>query len=100
MVERYTMKDAESCAKRLAETLGKKFGSCWKKTKDGNVAEVGCWELDHNSIYGGSNINEIYNEGGGVTLPFGEGRMKPEHFCRAVQFAEKAVEIDREKRRK
>lgn len=72
------------CAKRLADSMGKRFGKCWKRKNGRNVAKVGCWELDYNSIYGGAIITEIHNESGGITHPFGEGRLKPFEFCRAT----------------
>jgi hypothetical protein len=100
MADRYTKKNAEQCAERLATTLGKKFGKCWIRVDGKNVAQIGCWQYDHNSIYGGGVIEEIMNEGGGIDQPFGSRRLKPDTFCVAVNMAEKAVHIDREKKRK
>jgi hypothetical protein len=95
MSTRYTKKDAEKSAERLANTLGKKFGKCWTKKGNRNVAEIGCWTYDHNSVYGGGNINEIVNESGGVREPFGSRRLKPESFVNAVNMSIKSVEISR-----
>lgn len=94
-MDRYTKKHAEQCANRLAVVLKKKMGKCWKTVDGKNVAEIGCWSYDHNSIYGGGNIEEIINEGGGITHPFGSKRLKPETFCDATSMSERAVEIDR-----
>ena len=97
MADRYTKKDAEQCAGFLAKSLNKKMGKCWKKVGNKNVADVGCWQYDHNPIYGGGMITEISNESGGETTPFGSKRLKPEQFCDAMRIAEKAVEISKKK---
>ena len=97
-MDRYTKKDAENCAGRLAKSLGKKFGNCWSRKGNENKAEIGCWTLDNNPTYGGSVIEEIMNESGGVDTPFGSKRLKPEAFCDAMRIAEKAVEIAKEKK--
>jgi len=91
---RYTEKDARECAKRLADFLGKQFENCWEDRK----AKIGCWKLDCNPIYGGCEIEEIINEAGAVTLPFGENRLPPREFCQTINFAIKAIEIDRRSR--
>lgn len=49
--------------------------------------DVGAYELDHNSIYGGYVINQIMNDGGGVTQPFGSKRMKAEPFVDSMRMA-------------
>lgn len=95
MSDRYTKKDAERCAKDLARTLKKPFGNCWAKKKGRNVAKIGCWDVDYNPIYGGAVIEEIHNEAGGISHPFGSRRMKPSEFCQATNMAVRAVEIDR-----
>jgi len=96
--DRVTRKDAEKCAENLAKTLKKKLGKCWKQVDGKNVAEIGCWETDYNPTYGGININEIMSEGGGVDGPFGLRRLKPDTFCVATRYAEKAVEIERKRK--
>lgn len=94
------MVNVEQCAGRLAEKLKKKFGNCWK-TKDGkNIAEIGCFDVDNNSVYGGAKIIEITNSMGGETEPLGNKRMKPENFCDATLMSERAIEIDRKNRGK
>ena len=97
MTDICTKKDARRCAESLAKALNKKFGKCWKRIDGKNVAEIGCWEYDHNSIYGGGLIEEIMNEGGGVDLPFGSRRLKPDTFCVATRFAETALKIQKNK---
>lgn len=91
---------AEDCMKLLARVLKhKKVGNCYTKTKGGYKAKIGCWELDCNPVYGGCVINEMMNEGGGVTQPFGERRRKPQEFCEAIWFADKVLEYKHRKRR-
>ena len=97
MADRYTKKDAEQCAGFLAKKLNKPIGKCWKQVDGKNVAQVGCWQYSHNSIYGGGMITEIANESGGEKTPFGSKRLKPEHFCDAMRIAEKAVDISKER---
>lgn len=109
-MERYTKRDAYMAFTRLASTLGKTWsddsgnlfeGSAyepkalgrklWERVGPENVAYVGAWTLDHNSIYGGYVIEEIYNTGGGVSQPFGSMRRTAREFCDAVYFAENAL---------
>jgi len=99
MAERYTRKDAELCAKHLAEALGKSFGNCWKM-EDGKLkSEIGCWDLDFNALYGGGVIFEIMNEAGGIDHPVGSGRLKPSEFCQAVSMAIDAIGISKKERK-
>lgn len=99
MPQKYTKKDAVRCAERLAEILGKEFGNCWIK-EDGKLkAKIGCWNVDYAPMYGGCTIEEIANEGGAVTQPMGMGRLKPEAFCRATDFAIRAVDITKGRQR-
>jgi hypothetical protein len=109
MSDRYTRKDAEAAFARLASTLGKTWsdqhgklwkGNYWEPVADGtlwtlegneNSARVGAWGLDYNPTYGGFVIEEIFNEGGGVSQPFGSMRRSARDFCDAVYFAENAL---------
>jgi len=88
---RYTEKDAEEHAKRLAQALGKKFGDCWDEKTRKSI--VGCWKVDCNPIYGGCIIEEIVNEHGGVTDPILNIRLPPREFCNAVNFALRVLDI-------
>ena len=99
MADRYTKKDAISCAKSLANALGKQFGNCWTKKADKNVAKIGCWNVDYNPIYGGAVISEIVSEGGGIRHPLGSSRLKPYEFCRATNMAIDAIDMAKKKRR-
>jgi hypothetical protein len=109
MSDRYTRKDAEAAFARLASALGKTWsdqhgklwkGNYWEAVEDGtlwsregtaNRARVGAWALDHNGVYGGFVIHEMFNEGGGVSEPFGGVRRSAREFCDAVYFAENAL---------
>ena len=91
-------KKAESCMKNLARLMKKQAGDCWKRTKKGNKAKIGCWELDCNSVYGGCVIEEMVNEGGGVSTPFGSMRRKPTSFCETINFAIRALEYKKRRR--
>src|SRR5438046_873108 len=72
-----------------------KQAQLWTSVYEGvrvrNLAAVGAWSLDHNSVYGGFVIHEIFNAGGGVSEPFGSMRRSAREFCDAVYFAENAL---------
>ena len=86
---RYTYKDAEKCAKYLADEIGiKKFGECWSKSSGWGV---GCWQVDCNPYYGGCVIEEITNDSGGTSSPLGSTRLPPRDFCTATRMAMSAV---------
>jgi hypothetical protein len=105
MSERYTRKDAEAAFARLASGLGKVWsdrngklwkgdywepeaaGQLWTSESNRNRAHVGAWTLDENFTYGGYVIEEIHNEGGGITQPFGGTRHNTREFCDMVRFA-------------
>jgi hypothetical protein len=95
-MDRYTTKNAESAFERLAAKLGKSTattgGPIWTRQGDRNVARVGAWLLDHNSIYGGFVIAEIVNDGGGESHPLGDRRMPAREFCQTIYFAERLLE--------
>jgi hypothetical protein len=110
MSDRYTRKDAYKAFTRLAAALGKTWSDdygnlfkgdyyepdlleekLWTRTGNENRAYVGAWTLDHNSVYGGFVIEEIHNDGGGVSQPFGSMRRNAREFCDAVYFAENAL---------
>ena len=98
MARRYTKKDVGGCASRLADDLGKKFGGCWVRKEGKLKAIVGCWTVDYNPTYGGAQIQEIVNVGGGVTLPFGPRRLKAREFCETTRFAQDAIKIYKRKK--
>lgn len=98
MSDRYTKKDAYGCAGYLAKALHRQLGDCWKKTKQGIIPLIKCWELDCNPTYGGCVIEEIMSETGGVTQPFRSRRRKPEEFCNTVNFALDVLEYKRRKK--
>jgi hypothetical protein len=49
--------------------------------------DVGGFLLDHASMYGGYQIEQIVSEGGGVTHPFGDSRMQAGAFVDCLRFA-------------
>jgi len=87
IMERYTIKDAEKALDRLLVAIG---GHRAKDYKD-----VGGYQLDYNTFYGGIRVDRIVNEAGGVTNPFGMHRVKPYDFCQMVDFTIKAIELKR-----
>jgi hypothetical protein len=89
MSQRYTIKDAEKCFIRLVSVVKGRQAKSFK--------DVGGLRLDYNPMYGGVNVEQIANEGGGVSQPFGSMRMKPEVFCHAVRLAEDAIAYRRKK---
>jgi hypothetical protein len=80
---RYTRKDAERCFTRFVDAIGAR--------KATSHSDVGGLRLDYASVYGGVNIEEISNTGGGITHPFGGLRLKPADFCQATRYAEEAI---------
>ena len=110
MSERYTRKDAYKAFTRLASALGKTWSDdygnlysghyyepdlraekLWTREGTSNRAHIGAWMLDYNPIYGGFVIEEMFNEGGGVSRPMGDLRRNAREFCDAVRFAMDAL---------
>lgn len=99
-MDRYTRSNAEQAFDRLATALGKDHspngGGSWRRVDGQNVAQVGWWELDYNSAYGGFVIHEIGNEAGGVSCPMGHTRHTAREFCSRVSFALDALRVANE----
>jgi hypothetical protein len=57
---------------------------------NGKIAEkyndVGGYRLDYNPIYGGYVIERIESTGGGISCPFGHGRLKASEFVQQLNF--------------
>jgi len=87
MSDRYTKRDAQAAFERLMQATGKHPAASYK--------DVGGWVLDHNSIYGGYVVHEMFNENGAVSEPFGGRRRTAREFCDAVSFACRALEVSR-----
>lgn len=81
---RYTRKDAEAAFERLCKATGHRIASSYD--------DIGAWELDYASEYGGYTVNEIVNDAGGVNRPLGDQRRSAREFCDAVYFAERVLE--------
>lgn len=84
MSDKYTRKDAELAFGRLCEVLGKRPATAYN--------DVGAWTLDYNPIYGGAVVEEVINDGGGITQPLGSTRCTPREFCLRVNFLIRALE--------
>jgi hypothetical protein len=82
--ERYTKKDAEQALVRFLSAINKPYGY-----------DEGCYHLDYNATYGGCLIHCVVNKGGGVSTPFGMHRMSPYDFCSCINFAIKAIELNK-----
>lgn len=96
-MERITRKDAERAYIRLRDALGKKE-NIWTRTGNKNTPVIGGWNLDWNSIYGGGIIEQVCNDGGGVTHPIMGRRLNAREFVAAVRFALDVVEILKERK--
>lgn len=79
----YTRKDATAAFERLIKAIGGRVAKDYK--------DVGAYRLDWNPTYGGGNIERIVSDGGGVSQPFGAGRMNASEFCDSVYFAMNAL---------
>jgi len=75
---RTTRKDAERAFERLVRTLGGRIAR--------NYNDIGAFQFDYNSTYGGCRVELIINSGGGVRCPFGMERLTPAAFVQAVSF--------------
>lgn len=84
MAERYTKRDAMAAFSRLLVACGKREATSY--------SDVGGWQLDHNGIYGGYVVEEIHNEHGAISHPFGSMRRSARDFCDAVNFALRAMD--------
>ena len=85
----------ENQVKRIAVLLGKTSGNPWARVGEKNVSRVGTLCIDHNSIYGGYNVEEICNEHGAVRHPFGERRLKAPAFWAMLNGIERALEMQK-----
>ncbi len=84
-MEKYTFKDAEQCFENLLRTLGRHRARSYN--------DIGGWKLDYNPTYGGVVIEEIVNEGGGITHPLIPTRLTPREFCQTVNFTIHALRL-------
>lgn len=82
---RTTKKDVELVFERFVKTSGNRIARSWD--------DVGGWQLDYDSCYGGWQIQVIANSNGGVSLPFGSERFNHSSMCSNLWFAEKALTI-------
>lgn len=100
MSERYGRKDADAAFRSLCKATGHEEGPNWRRVdwagedspewagrSQRNVAEVGTWYLDYAACYGGYVVNQVSNESGGVSQPFGPMRHSARDFVTMVRFA-------------
>ena len=70
----------------------------WVKAVDGHIAvdykDVGGYRLDHNSIYGGYEIERICNAQGGVSVVMYQ-RLSAYYFVQALRLAIHSIEQQR-----
>ena len=83
MSERYTRKDAERAFELLCKVTEHRQARAWN--------DVGGWQLDYNSAYGGYVVHEVVTASGGVSEPLGSMRRTARDFCQSVNFAVRAI---------
>jgi len=92
MAERYTHKDAARCFKNLLDISGHRAAK--------RYSDIGGWQLDCNSVYGGCVVHEISSKGGGVSTPLGMRRRNPREFCDAVGFTSDVLRTKKRRQRR
>lgn len=85
-MERTTRKMVTNQFKLLCEALGKKQSDSYK--------DKGAWNLEYIAYYGGYSIVEFL-ESGGEGQPFGARRRSASEMFDVINFALRAVELDR-----
>lgn len=80
-------KQVENKFKFFIEAIGGKVASSYN--------DVGGYRLDYASCYGGYNIEQISNDSGAVSHPFGCARKKAGEFWDTLDFAGRASEAVR-----
>lgn len=78
--------------KKYVEAVFKNFTAACGKHVATSYNDIGGWQLEHNSTYGGYQIQEITSASGGVDLPLGAARMKASQFTEAMHFAMRALQ--------
>ena len=68
----------EEATRRLAGALDKHYAKSYD--------DVGAYECDYNTVYGGAVIAEITNTSGAISHPFGMMRRKPQDFIDTINF--------------
>ncbi len=90
-MERITKKQLQAVFEVFAAKMGHKIGHYVKDNSGKIHAQIGNWALDSNAVYGGHQITEIVNEGGGVCCPFGLTRMSTRELWNTLHFANDAL---------
>lgn len=87
MSERITQKQVIGLFKTLTQACGKHVAK--------SHHDIGGWQLDYNSVYGGWQIQEIHNESGAVSDPMGSTRRQSTEMWYTMQFALRTIEACR-----
>lgn len=89
-------------AERISQAQIKSMFALFLESIGGRPAQsyndVGGYLFDYNPIYGGYNIERVYNAQGGIDQPLGANRMKPQEFWYAMRFAMDAIKVMKRKR--
>ena len=79
MSTRTTKKEINAVVKHFSDFMGIPLATSYN--------DVGCMQLDYNSVYGGYMLNVIHNTSGGVAIPFGDSRYPANQFVAMLRFA-------------
>ena len=81
---RTTKKEVENSFKAFIKAINGKVATSYN--------DVGAYDLDHNSTYGGYVIERVHNEHGGVSHPFGDTRRNASEMASTLWFAASAID--------
>ena len=76
---RVTKDEVKAVFERFVQRLGGRVATSYN--------DVGAYQLDHNSVYGGWVIQRVYNEHGAVESPFYHTRRSSKEFVETLWFA-------------
>jgi hypothetical protein len=79
MSSRVTEKQVRETFARFAKVFGLKLATSYN--------DVGGYALSHAPMYGGWNIEQVMNDAGAITKPFGMTRVSSREFVEAMRFA-------------
>lgn len=84
----------ERTTRKTVETVFEYFLKAINGRKAKDYKDVDGYRLDYNPIYGGYVVEQIVNDGGGVSRPFGDRRRAPAEMVSTLNFV---MEVLREK---
>jgi hypothetical protein len=76
---RTTRTEVESIFAQFVDALNNRIATSYK--------DIGTYRLDNNPTYGGYIIEQVYNDFGAVTRPFGDLRRGPSDMWETLHFA-------------